>query len=529
VRALAPLLLLAACAPDRWGVMQPDWDEVQKDAHTEVDVPPGLRASMEDAPPFDLPPEGQPLPLSVEQVTMLALRNNRDLATLQLAPVKAGAFEQIERGVFDPEAYVDVAHSQETASEVSRSTGEQFDVDARDTTGAAGVRQTLPTGTTVDAGVAAERNSSSRTPEQDSVRLGLTVTQALLRGFGPAVNLARVRQAELGTLASEYELRGFTESLVADTEIAYWRYVLTRSQIAIFEESLDVARRQLDEVRQRIEVGVLPQTELSVAQAEVALREQALIDTRSLLEERRLRLLHLVSPEVGGPLDRAIEPTSEARIEPRPIEDLADRLQLAEQSRPDLREAQLRQEQDTLETVVTRNGLLPRLDLFITLGKTGYADSFSGAVRDLDDDGYDASVGLSLSAYLGNRSAKGANLAARATAREAAEAVANLVQVIKLDVRLAANEVERTRQQIGATAVTRSLQEETVASERQKYDVGASTGLLVAQAQRDLLVAQIQEVSAVVDYRIALVRLYLAEGSLLERRGILLQGAGGAR
>jgi outer membrane protein len=34
------------------------------------------------------------------------------------------------------------------------------------------------------------------------------------------------------------------------------------------------------------------------------------------------------------------------------------------------------QEQQRLETVVTRNGLLPRLDFFITLGKTGYADSF---------------------------------------------------------------------------------------------------------------------------------------------------------
>jgi outer membrane protein TolC len=42
----------------------------------------------------------------------------------------------------------------------------------------------------------------------------------------------------------------------------------------------------------------------------------------------------------------------------------------------------------------------------------------------------------------------------------------------------------------------------------------------VAQAQRDLLVSQIAEVEAIVNYRIALVRLYLAEGSLLERRGI---------
>jgi outer membrane protein TolC len=46
----------------------------------------------------------------------------------------------------------------------------------------------------------------------------------------------------------------------------------------------------------------------------------------------------------------------------------------------------------------------------------------------------------------------------------------------------------------------------------------------VSQAQRDLLAIRIQEVEAVIEYRIALVELYLAEGTLLERRGIQLPG-----
>ena len=54
--------------------------------------------------------------------------------------------------------------------------------------------------------------------------------------------------------------------------------------------------------------------------------------------------------------------------------------------------------------------------------------------------------------------------------------------------------------------------------------MGTGTALLVAQAQRDLLAARINEVQAVIGYRIALVRLYQAEGSLLERRGITVAG-----
>jgi outer membrane protein TolC len=54
--------------------------------------------------------------------------------------------------------------------------------------------------------------------------------------------------------------------------------------------------------------------------------------------------------------------------------------------------------------------------------------------------------------------------------------------------------------------------------------VGRSTNFLVAQAQRDLLVAKISEVRAIVDYLKSLINLYRLDGSLLERRGILAPG-----
>jgi hypothetical protein len=37
-------------------------------------------------------------------------------------------------------------------------------------------------------------------------------------------------------------------------------------------------------------------------------------------------------------------------------------------------------ERDELEIVKTRNGLLPKLDLFVNMGKSGYASSFVGSV-----------------------------------------------------------------------------------------------------------------------------------------------------
>jgi len=370
--------------------------------------------------------------------------------------------------------------------------------------------------------VSHRKTESNRTPEEQQARIGLTITQSLLQGFGPAVNLVSLRQAELDTAASLYELRGMAEALVAETETAYWHFVLAGKEIAIFEESLAIAKQQLEEIEQQISVGLLPEVEAAAARAEVAHREQALIDARSLLEKRRLELLRRINPKENNGFTIEIKATSEPVIQAEPISDLDQRIEVARHFRPDLNEARLRLQQDRLEIILTRRGLLPDMELFFTLGRSGYANEFSESFKEIDGNRFDLAGGLRASYALGNRTARGADVSSRASRRQAAEAVANLTQLVDLDVRLAVNEVERTRQQITASRATRILQEQALEAEKERFKVGASTSLLIARAQRDLLAASIAEVEAVLNYRVALVRLYLAEGSLLERRGVTL-------
>lgn len=514
--------LCGACASNSSRWFDPDWDEAMRsqDAARVPDsaIPRTVAASFPD--PLALNAEG-PLLLSVEQATIAALQRNRDLRVAQLTPVIAGAFELVERGMYDPELFAEGLYSREEGVETARSTGEQFSVIGDDTQLAAGVRQQLPTGTRVEVGVTQDRSDSTRTPEQHRARVGLSVTQSLLRGFGPAINLAAIRQAELETQASLYELRGFVEALLAETEIAYWRYLLAERKIEIFQTSLELAQQQADQIAQRIVVGMLPRTEEAAARSEVALREQALIDARSELQTARLQLLRLMNLPLDAASARIIQPTSEPATMLDSFADVEDRVDLGLRLRPDLSEARLRLDQNRLEIIRTRNGLLPRLDVFVALGKTGYAATFVDSFTELDGSRtYDVSVGFNFSQFLGESEAEGRFRAAVASRTQAAAAITNLEQLVELDVRLAVNNALRAAQQIQATITTRQLQEETARAERERFDVGASTALLVAQAQRDLLVSQIAEVEAVTSYRIALVQLYLAEGSLLERRGI---------
>lgn len=483
----------------------------------------GLRLEL----PRDWEPgeaSGETLQLSVENAVYLALQRNRALSVEQLRPLIAGTFEATERAVFDPVLFAEASTGRE---QVVRQLEEIEQVDLitseRDSL-EGGVVQRFPTGTEVELSLRSVRTDSSRIDQQQfSGRAGVTLTQALLRGARIESNLARLRQVELDTLASEYELRGFAEALVADVERAYWDYVLAERRTGIFAEALAVAEQQLSETRSRISVGQRPETEETAALAEVALRRQGLIDARAQKASARMRLLQLVNPS-GGHWTTGIEleesPVA-ADVRPDPV-DL--HVQLARQLRPELNEARIRARRGELEVIRTRQGLLPRLDLFITLGESGYADAFGRAWRDVDGPGYDYSVGLRFELPFGNRAARAEAQRARLTRQQALEAVGNLAQLTALDVQTAWLEAERTREQINATRVTRELQEEVLRAEQARFRVGTGTALALAQAQRDLLESQLDEVEAIIRHRQALTDLHRQSGTLLMRRGISVPG-----
>ena len=386
------------------------------------------------------------------------------------------------------------------------------------------MRQSLPTGTDVELFVSADRRASDRAPEQQEAAVGLTLTQALLRGSRRSVNLVRLKQARLDVAASVYELRAFAEAVLAEAETAYWRLALAEREVAILDRAVEVAGRQRDDVRRQIDAGALAPADAAAPDAEIALREQALIDAQAEREAARVRLLSLVRPAAGRGDDPATLPevraVTDAPADATPVTDLADRLAAAVRRRPDLNEARLRLEQDRLETELTRDGLRPRLDFFATLRKTGFDDTFDGAFADLDGETYDLTAGLRLSRSLTNRGPEARDRAARLTRQRSARAVANLERLVRRDVRLAATEVERLRRQLAAAAASRAALDRVAEAERQRVAAGAATALVATLAERDALRAELEEAQTRVRYRLAVIELHRATGTLLEHRGV---------
>ncbi len=461
--------------------------------------------------------------LTVQEAVLTALENNRGLRVERITPEIQRTFEEQERAVFDPvidagaAASVDKTPPEGSSSRDARISEAEIDL---------GATKTFPTGTEVRIGLSGERRWSNRIETRYATRAGLSLTQALLRGRGREVNLATLRQAELSTRTSQYEFRGVAEALAARTEQAYWDFILARRQLRIFEESVSLARRQLEETREIVGVGRLPETELVAARAEEALRRQELIDARNETALSRLRLLRLINPPGTDLWSRELILEDDPAVPEIDLDDVSAHVDLALRMRPDLNQARLAARMEELELVKTRNGLLPRMDLFISLGKTGYSDSFGDSVRELSGDHYDALAGLSFEFPVGNRDRRARHERANLSLAQAREALDNLAQLVALDVRSAYIELDTAQQQIRATTATRKLEEEKVRIETEKFRVGRSTSFLVAQAQRDLVRSRIQEIQAVVTVLKALVDLYHLEGSLLERWGIQAPGTG---
>ncbi|MFZ0726887.1 MAG: TolC family protein [Desulfobacterales bacterium] len=466
-----------------------------------------------------------PLKLTVTEAILLCLENNRELEVQRLNPSIRQTFEDQERAVFDPVTDAEVSAGRVKGERLARSGSdtEDFTIDAAD--GIISLAQYFPTGTTVALEAGTQMNDSSLYDDTFyETRLGMTLTQALLRGYGTDVNLARLQQARLETRMSEYELRGFTEFLVAEVERIYWDYALARRQIEIVEESLKVARQQLDETNELIAVGRLARAELAAVQAEVAAQEQALIEARANKESIHLQLLRLLNPAGPGIWQREVDLIHQPTLPEIKLEDVELYVAVSMRMRPILNQARLEILRGNLELVKTQNGLLPLLDLFITLGKSGYANSFGVSISNITEDRYDALAGVRFNYPVYNRDAKALHRRALLAREQAQKALDNLSQLVEVDVRTAYIAVNRTKQQIAASSVTRMFDEEKLRTESEKLRVGKSTSFLVAQAQRDLLVSRIAEVRALANYLKALIDLYRLDGSLLERRGISAPG-----
>jgi outer membrane protein TolC len=462
----------------------------------------------------------EPLELSVSDAVLLALEHNRELVVERLEPEITRTEESEAYEPFDPRLELDEIGIEREEGEKLRGLGisERYETDSA--VGRVAIESLLPTGTGIALEAGTEISDEASTRQLVRSRVGLTVSQALLQGFGPGANLARLREARAGTEISTEELRGFSHSLVALVEQAYWEHAFRLREVEILVEAVELAQTLVSETEERIRAGSLGRVESAAAESEVVLRRQALTRARGDLERARLALLRLVNPGGADPWDHEVRPRDPLLPTEEAPDTAEEHLAVAERLRPELAAARALVERGEYQLVRTKNGLLPRMDLFVTLGRSGYASSFQDSWSAIDDDFDDLRAGLSLELPLGRHVAKAEHRRATLEHEQAEGALDNLRQLVALDVRTALVGVAEARELATLAARTRQLDEAKLHAEWEKHRLGRSSAFQVARALRDLARSRVDEVEALADARIALVELYRLDGSLLDRRGI---------
>ncbi|NLG17946.1 MAG: TolC family protein [Fibrobacter sp.] len=392
---------------------------------------------------------------------------------------------------------------------INASLGRHFDSSDGSFKGTLGVSEYFPTGTTLSA-------STETGPSRNQRTVQLSFTQALLQNGGLKTNLAPVRKAAVDLEISQEELAGYAQQLMANVEKAYWDLYLSEKEVRIHQRSLELVERLLYETEEKLKAGKVAQLDLAIVKAEAASRKKNLIDARTAHIKKKLQLSYLISDSSVGWEDQVS--LSDTPPPPDSTGNLEEILKAARNFRPDLRQANLLARKGELEIAQTRNGLLPKLDFFISLSGTAYAGSFREAMGSKSDYGIDA--GLNLSLPITNGAQRQKYRRATLSSQRIDMSIANLNKLIELDIRSAWEESRRALQQIEAAKVARELQDQRVSAEQEKLAVGRSTEYMVLQAQRDQIEAQLDEARSEVVYANAITDLYLKGGTLLERRGV---------
>lgn len=204
----------------------------------------------------------------------------------------------------------------------------------------------------VEGSVAPLNPQTTATPQ-------LGVTQPLLQGFGPRVNLAPIVIAKVDTERSFFDLKDSVQELVRSVIEAYWNLVFAQTDVWARERQVEQGEEALDVARARLDSGRGDARDVAQARTALAGFRANLVASQGNL----LNLEAAVRNLLGLP------PTDTRRIVPnspmtaRKLEtNWESMLALAGEYRPDLIQLKLIIEADEQRLLISRNQALPRVD-----------------------------------------------------------------------------------------------------------------------------------------------------------------------
>jgi outer membrane protein len=435
--------------------------------------------------------------------------------------------------------------------------------------------QTFETGTNIQVNWNNNRSSANIAnffnPYVSSA-LSVSISQPLLNGFGKSQWTRNIRIANNNRKIADWDFAQQAITTITNTITAYWELVYARENVKVNQQAVTVAQKLYEDNKKQLEIGSLAPLDVTRSESEVATDTQNLIfaQTTQLQDEQTLKNFISKDPLAPNIINVEIIPTDKP-AQPATIEaaTFEDAIKEAFDKRPELQEEVYNLKNADIDVRATKNALLPSLSANAFYQSNGLAGNspipgtttnlVSTGVPIVDANGNPISVDvgtvptpifvsaavtpsvgtlkqgfgtaqsqifhnsfpeyagqLTLTLPLRNRAAQAEHVHALLTQRQMEATMQQMRNAALLDVRNTFIALTQGRAQVAAAVKARELQQQTFDAEQKKYQLGASTVYTVIQTQRDLTLAQGNEIRALASLEEAKAGYERAVGRTLE-------------
>ena len=398
----------------------------------------------------------------------------------------------------------------------------------------------LPTGQNIVANFSVNRSSGDYyTYPALFGSLNVTLTQHLLQNRANLQAKGPLAIARTELLITSERSQATIADSVALAARQYWAAIQLRDNIRVQEQSVALARKSYDHDKLALDLGALARLDIYQSETQVAERNRDLIAARYQYKASLDTLRRFIGADLSPTLretelvledDPAVLPPKESIL---PFEEA---LAKAEKARPETLAAHQQTAADSLSARISRDQLLPQLDLSLQGGGTGPGFNQLSGVNGNPYPGLNSTLGsvlafnypsygfgLSLNFPLRNSTARAglANALVSRTRDQYAERQTQ--QQIIFDVHQALTNIELASASIEAATHARDLAQKNVAAEQQKYQLGTITAFEVLDSQTRLASSESALLAANVTYQQAFIDYQRATWTLLDGLGIVVE------
>ena len=205
-----------------------------------------------------------------------------------------------------------------------------------------------------------------------NTNVSLSLTQPWMRGFGPQIGRASLRQAQAGVALAKVELEQAKTALRQQVRQAYWRLWAAQQEAEVARQVLEVAQQALIQGQARVDVGLRAGAELIPLRTEIAGAKERLVQAQGEQRAAQITLASLL----GEPESESLyTPPDPPEVEPLP----GDMFALAKGQSLELRRIELESSRAQVSRELAEDQARIGLETVARLDMYGLARSAGGA------------------------------------------------------------------------------------------------------------------------------------------------------